>query len=208
MKVPLFSYMAITHLIFDLSEVLIRGLIGIENTLGELLGMQSDNLLHSFGGKDLRALCKNEITEDEYLKRIIAREKWHCSLQELKKIIRDNFHTIIGNMDEIILKLSENYTLILLSDHAQEWVKYIEEYHTFLQHFSYKSYSFQTGNIKDDMQSFLKLLSDLDVDPEVCIFIDDRKENVETAERCGIKGIVFTDRKQLVAELKNFGIIV
>ena len=76
-------HVTITHLIFDLSEVLIRGLVGIDDALGEILGIKSDRLLHKFGGNDLRALCKNDITEDEYLKNIITKEKWNCSLKEL-----------------------------------------------------------------------------------------------------------------------------
>jgi len=72
----------ISHLIFDLSEVLIRGLVGIDDKLCELLGMQCDNLLNKFGGEYLRALCKNEITEEKYLKSIIAKEKWNCSTKD------------------------------------------------------------------------------------------------------------------------------
>jgi len=199
--------MAITHLIFDLSEVLIRGLVGIEDTLGELLGKPSGNLLHKFGGENLRALCKNEINEDEYLKSIIAREKWYCSLPELKKVIRDNFRTIIGNMDEIIAKLSNKYTLILLSDHAREWVEYIEEYHRFLAHFSARMYSFKTGHLKNETHNFEILLADLNISSDSCLFIDDNKENIAVATKYGIKSILFKDQGQLIRELATFGIV-
>ena len=198
----------ITHLIFDLSEVLIRGLVGIDDKLCELLGMQCDNLLNKFGGEHLRALCKNEITEEKYLKSIIAKEKWNCSTKELKKIIRNNFHNIIREMDELVAELSKGYLLILLSDHAREWIEYIEEYHGFLTCFSKRIYSFQTGHLKNDMHNFQKLLIDLNISSDSCLFIDDRKKNIDVAHRCGIKGIVFKDHDQLISELASFGVVL
>jgi len=200
--------MAITHLIFDLSEVIIRGLVGIDDALGELLGIKSDTLLHTFGGGDLEALCKNEIAEDDYLKKIITKEKWHCSLIELKKIIRNNFHVMIGNMNELIEKLSGKYTLVLLSDHAREWIEYIEEYHRFLHNFAVRMYSFETGHLKSETYNFQKLLTDLNISSDSCLFIDDNKENIAVANRCGIKGILFKDQDQLINALRESGVVI
>ncbi|OPX26385.1 MAG: hypothetical protein B1H05_02385 [Candidatus Cloacimonas sp. 4484_140] len=200
--------MTITHIIFDLSEVLIRGLVGIDNEVGKLIGNQSDNLLRKFGGEDLRALCRNEIIEDDYLKKIITKEKWSCSPDELKRVIRNNFHHIIGEMDELVAELSKKYSLILLSDHAKEWINYIEGYHDFLNHFSYRKYSFDTGHLKYEIHNFKILLNDLNIPSSSCLFIDDRKENIETAQQCGIKGILFKDQDQLIKELARYGVFL
>lgn len=200
--------MPITHLIFDLSEVLIRGLVGIDDKLGELLGIKSDNLLIKFGGENLRELCKNEITENDYLRNIITTEKWNCSLKELKQIIRNNFHHVIGEMDELISELSKRYSLILLSDHAKEWINYIEGYHKFLKYFSYRNYSFKTGHLKYEIHNFKILLNDLNIPSDSCLFIDDRKENIETAQHCGITGIVFKDQEQLIKESDRYGVFL
>ena len=35
------------------------------------------------------------------------------------------------------------------------------------------------------------------------MFIDDRKENVEEAIKCGMKGIVFRDYEQCLSDLNN-----
>ena len=201
-------HVTITHLIFDLSEVLISGLVGIDNEVGELIGSQSDNLLKKFGGENLRALCRNEITEDDYLKNIITKEQWSCSPDELKQIIRNNFHNIIEGMDDLIAELSKKYSLILLSDHAQEWINYIEGYHGFMHHFSNKIYSFDTGHLKYEIHNFKILLNDLNISSSSCLFIDDRKENIETAQHCGIKGILFKDQDQLISELIRYGILL
>jgi FMN phosphatase YigB (HAD superfamily) len=39
------------------------------------------------------------------------------------------------------------------------------------------------------------------------VFIDDNKENIASAERLGIKGIVFTDTESLKQDLSSMGII-
>ena len=198
----------ITHLIFDLSEVLIKGLVGIDNEVGKMIGSQSDSLLKKFGGENLRSLCRNEITEVDYLKNIITKEKWNCSPNGLKQVIRNNFHHIIGEMDEFVAELSKRYSLILLSDHAKEWINYIEGYHDFLNHFSYRKYSFDTGHLKYEIHNFKILLNDLNIPSSSCLFIDDREENIETAQHCSIKGILFKNQEQLIKEFARYGVFL
>ena len=111
-------------------------------------------------------------------------------------------------MDETIAQLSDKYTLILLSDHAREWIEYIEEYHRFLTKFSARMYSFETGHLKNVTHNFQKLLTDLNILSGSCLFIDDRKENIAVADQCGIKGILFKDQDQLIGELREFGVVI
>jgi putative hydrolase of the HAD superfamily len=42
--------------------------------------------------------------------------------------------------------------------------------------------------------------------PEECVFIDDREENLEGARRVGIQGIRMTSPEQVIAELRQLGI--
>ncbi len=54
-------------------------------------------------------------------------------------------------------------------------------------------FSFEEHYIKPEKKIYEILLSRYDLNPEECVFIDDRPENVEAAEKLGIKGIVFED---------------
>ena len=45
--------------------------------------------------------------------------------------------------------------------------------------------------IKPDADIYEKIMSEYQLKAEECVFIDDRPENVEAAERVGMKGIVF-----------------
>jgi hypothetical protein len=105
----------ITTLIFDLSEVLIAGLIGIEKPLAEKLQTPEEVVLSAFGGKLLEDLCRGKISEKHYLTKIIELQGWNISIQTLKTLIRENLGRRIPGMVEILQQLKPQYQLILLS---------------------------------------------------------------------------------------------
>ena len=65
----------IPKIIFDLSEVLILGLVGIEKPLSSLVSTPKTEILKCFGGQLLEQVCRGNMTEDAYLQQIIANEK-------------------------------------------------------------------------------------------------------------------------------------
>jgi HAD superfamily hydrolase (TIGR01509 family) len=65
------------------------------------------------------------------------------------------------------------------------------------------------GSRKPQKAPYIYTLKKLGVLPEETIFIDDKKINVEAANRIGIKGIIFDgNMHKLLSELKKFGIQV
>src|SRR5436305_1202527 len=71
---------AIRVIIFDLSEVLIAGLCGVEESLALRFRRPGPEILSAFGGELLIRLCRGEISEDFYLESIIANNAWEISL--------------------------------------------------------------------------------------------------------------------------------
>ncbi len=43
--------------------------------------------------------------------------------------------------------------------------------------------------------------------PQECVFIDDRPENIETAEKLGITGIQFQNQQQAKRRLLELGVV-
>ncbi len=198
----------IKNIIFDLSEVLIAGLVGIEKKLaGDVIIGNGDDLLKAFAGENLESLLKGEINEEEYLDAIIQKENWNVDKDDLKKVIRENFLLKVEGMDEILAELSENYKLYLLSDHANEWVEFIHASHPFLDLFHKKYFSFEIGSIKKEERIFRHLLTENNLNPEECIFIDDSSVNVEVAANLGIKAFQFIDAEKLKNDLRKEGLI-
>ncbi|KQC06940.1 MAG: hypothetical protein APR54_01325 [Candidatus Cloacimonas sp. SDB] len=192
----------IKYLIFDLSEVLIRGLIGVEGKLAEKLQIPEKIILKSFASKDLESLCLGNISETEYLNQIIKSENWPISISELKILIRDNFKIEISQMVDFVKQLKKKYILFLCSDHCREWIEYIEEYHSFLELFSRKYYSFENKSLKSDHQTFLNIVKENKLQPEEVVFIDDNVLNTKTAEKVNIRSVIFHNYEQLRKELK------
>ena len=64
--------------------------------------------------------------------------------------------------------------------------------------------SFEVFQLKPDPEIYETLLKKYALDPAECVFIDDRAENIETARKLGMKGIVFTDYETGRKELEGY----
>ena len=193
----------IRTIIFDLGEVLIGGLYGIERPLAERLAIAEEKVLQAFAGQHLKDFCCGRITEDEYLEGITERQGWSLPLGELKDAIRVNLRRRIPGMDAILSGLSSRYQLVVHSDHAREWVSYVRAVHPFLERFERGFFSFDLGHTKDEPQAFRKVLAALDRRPRECLFIDDQERNVRAAKSVGLATIRFVDPAQLVCALEK-----
>jgi HAD superfamily hydrolase (TIGR01509 family) len=190
-------------IVFDLSEVLIRGLLGVENGLAQELNVPASTVLPALAGPDLRALFEGKLSEHEYLDRCIRAQGWPITRERVKQVIRENFQHEVEGMPALVACLAaRRFRLALLSDHAREWVEHIHAVHPFLRVFPQRLYSFDLGDVKQDLQTFQAALESLSVAASRCLFVDDNPANVETARAVGIQGIVFSDAGQLRAALE------
>jgi HAD superfamily hydrolase (TIGR01509 family) len=193
-------------LIFDLSEVLIAGLLGIENPIAARLQLDPKNILRAFAGQPLQDICCGRLSENEYLTEIIQRQQWDLPLDLLKHIIRDNFHQCVPGMVDLITQMAEQSELILLSDHAIEWIEYIHTIHPFLGLFKKQFFSFELKQTKQEPSTFQKVLRMLGREPEECLFVDDSAKNVSVAASIGLPGIQFTTVDALKREFAMRGV--
>lgn len=189
------------QIIFDLSEVLIYGLVGVEKKLAAILCVPEDAILSCLGGDGLQKICQGEISEEEYLQQILAAQKWEVSAEILKRHIRDNFHLEVPGTRAILEHLAKKHAVFLLSDHSREWINYIKSIHPFLENFKQTFFSYELGSTKKDSRTFEVVLERLACPANECWLIDDSAENITTAISAGINGIQFKDAKQLREEL-------
>jgi putative hydrolase of the HAD superfamily len=194
-------------LIFDLSEVLIRGFLGVEQTLAPLLHVSEGQLVKAFGGEMLIALCKGEITENEYWTTVLNTYQWDLPLDDVKRYIRENFQQTVPGMVDLVKELSQSYQLVILSDNAREWIDYILDYHRFLDIFSIKMFSYEIGFVKSEPETFKKALSVINTPPEQCLFVDDNQHNIATAKSMGLYGLHFTHTAAFIEKLKQRNIL-
>ena len=195
-------------IIFDLSEVLIAGLIGIERTLAERFGMDPEAVLQAFGGAHLDRLLHGRSSEDEYLEQVLSVHGWDAEAEELKELIRRNFRRRVEGMDEIVSGLAERYELVLLSDHGTEWVNFIRSIHPFLDQFSRQFFSCELGCTKRSPEAFEAVVRELGGAPQEFLFIDDNAGNVDVARGVGMDAIRFAGAESLLEEFARRGIEV
>ncbi len=199
----------IQFVIFDLSEVLIHGVVRFEESIAREIGVTPQTSAAAFGGPHLRALLEGSISEDRYLAEVIAKNAWAIAPDRLKALIRQNFNATLPGTLEIARQLSRSYQLALLSDHAREWAAYITATHKFLDGlFVRKLFSYEIGSTKREPRTFHILLDMLSAAPDQCLFIDDNPRNVDVASSVGIDSIRFLDAEQLRGELAERGIVV
>ena len=71
----------------------------------------------------------------------------------------------------------------------------------FVSHMDGGIWSCDVHEIKPDANIYKILFEKYGLIPEECIFIDDHKENIDIGKKFGMKGIVFRDHDQLMADL-------
>lgn len=194
----------IKAVIFDVGEVLLRGMMGFELVLNEKYGLKL--ALNHFDIEELEKFFHGKITEIEYWEAILAKYDWGLTIDQLKKEMRNNFREVEGTR-EIVKKLKRSgYKLGLLSVHAKEWVEYLQEQYGYHELFDSISYSFEAVVSKPDKKAYETILNKLQVKPKECLFIDDNPKNTEAAKLLGINTILFQDHVQLQEDLKSMGI--
>lgn len=194
-------------IIFDLSEVLIAGILGIEQALAARLNCDVAAVLGHFGGEHLDDLCRGKLVESEYLAKVLARSGWHLKADDLAAMLRTNFTRKVEGTEALVHRLTSDYELVLLSDHSREWIAAIDTLHALLTLFHRRIYSFEIGLLKRDPDVWTKVLTLLQREARECLFIDDSAINVACAQKQGLAAIRFVSASDLEQQLVARGIL-
>lgn len=153
-------------------------------------------------------LSKGLIKPEEYFELLIKVSGKKYQVKEFTRIY-NGLYKKYTRIDERVLslieKLSNKFITVCLSDTNSLHYEIHLERDT-LRHFMHKFFSFSLGSLKRE-NSFLKVLKEIKLKPEDCLFIDDNEENVKVAESVGIKVIKFVSYEDLVEKLKEFKVI-
>lgn len=106
----------------------------------------------------------------------------------------------------LIKKLRKNYKTALLSNTGRIHKEYLSKKYKFHNLFHVEIFSFKVKARKPNKEIYLLALKKLKVKPNEAVFIDDRIECVEGAEKVGIHGIHFKNNKQFLREIRKLGV--
>ncbi len=189
----------IKNVIFDLSEVLIPGLIGIENNLESKTGSPKEVITKALGshvhykiGNVLDELFKGNISYEVYRNNFLV----EAGLQEEYGDLFDHeclkmFEIPYDYTEKMIIRVATTCKIFLLSDHCETWASHILRKHGFFSHFEDILWSYEIGATKKEMKPFMTILNKNDLTPSSCLFIDDNRKNIEIAKSIGMKTLHF-----------------
>lgn len=200
----------IKNIIFDMSEVIISGYFGVEETLEKDYSIPADEFIKRKQTDTLNFFLdtmRGKHSEDEYCSYLLEGTNWNISIDELKKVFRKNLNIPVPGVMQIIKELKNKYKLILLSDYVKEWKEWLFKRNSELSIFDYMYFSYEHKKLKSDEGTFQFIIDTLNLKPEETIFIDDLEQNVISAQKSGINGIVFKDANQLRDELHKLNVL-
>ena len=201
----------IKNLIFDMGNVLMR--YDPEVPLREYVSSeQARNLIRKelFQGPEWVERDRGTISIEEMYESVAKRipEQYH---EELKKCVY-GWDICMEPLEESA-KLCEDarrwgYSTYVLSNAADEFYRYFPKFSS-LEDFDGVMVSSDVHLIKPDVRIYECLLETYQLNPEECLFLDDREDNVEGARKASMQARVFTeDYEKLRAFLKeNAGVV-
>lgn len=98
------------------------------------------------------------------------------------------------------------YGVYILSNYAKHTYECSREALSFEEEADGAVFSFQEKVTKPQPEIYRILLERYGLEPDSCVFLDDREDNVRMAENLGIHGICFTAYEAAVRRLKEFGV--
>lgn len=108
--------------------------------------------------------------------------------------------TTIPWIDEL---KARGFKVYYLSNYSKPMRERTQNKLEFTRHMDGGVFSCDVKMIKPDKSIYKALLDKYSLVPEECIFIDDMMVNVEAAQACGIYGIQFITRKQVIEDMEK-----
>ena len=191
----------------DLSEVLLNGIIGVENFIDQHYGMavakqfieRKNETKESF-----EELLRGCITENHFWDLFFSSGDWPLGVPEIKTIVSLNLAKEIPGTYDVYCNITRYPKSIksdhsvrsringrpefwLVSDHIAEREQELEHLHPeIFELFSRCIWSFDEVAIKKDPGFFHRLIKHNGLDPDEIIFIDDSMDNITAAAKAGI----------------------
>lgn len=196
-------------IVFDLGNVLIpfdykiavKRFDEVEETLGtRFLEFYKNNYpLH-------RSHERGDITSDAFINRVLTSLNSSLDKETFCKIFGDIF-TFNENVIALLPELKKKYTLVLLSNTNYIHTEYGWKDFPFVKYFDKLILSHEVKAVKPETAIYKAVESFTKKPSEEHIFIDDIAEYGEAAKKLGWDAIQFKNYDQLLAELKERGIL-
>lgn len=114
-------------------------------------------------------------------------------LARVEKEYLDTLELADGVLD-FLEKAKKTYKLALLSNDSSEWSRYLRDKFGLEKYFETVCVSGDLKMAKPDPRMFLLAAERLGVQPADCVYVDDRRSNLNAAESLGMRPILMNSR--------------
>jgi len=197
----------IKWIIFDIFGVIIHPTM--KNPAGYEVGSRffsQAQMEGFFFEKNYKNYMLGLISHEQLIGDYINKKKLDISIEEFDEVINKDITPMEG-MELLFQKLEPRYSLALATNEGKMLTKYYVENSGVMQYISKVIPSYLLRELKPYPDFYKKMLKKLEAQPQECIFIDDKKENVNTAKMMGMEGIEFKSAAQLEQDLIKLGVM-
>lgn len=142
-----------------------------------------------------------QIGEEELLRDFFA-DRRAFDHEGLKACMREAYAWLPGMRELVAGLAAAGHRLHALSNYGP-WYSWIEEELGVSEFVAWSFVSCDTGVRKPDREAYLGAAAGLGLGAEDCVFVDDRHENVDAAQRAGMEGVTFRSAQRLAIELSR-----
>ncbi len=136
--------------------------------------------------EDLKSMANEYIDECNYFM-----DHWFESVNPIESSM-----TLIDEYDGVC-------PMYILSNIPSDCYEYLKAQYSFMRKMSGGIYSYQEKLLKPDPKIYQTLLEKYDIMASDCVFIDDKLENIRSAESLGFRTIHCTDPSQIKEKLNE-----
>lgn len=194
----------IDTIVFDLGRVLIHWdpySYMVEHFGEELAKVLTEKV---FSIPEWNLMDKGDISEAQFWKMVEERYSEYAEqIHHMKNAVLSLLKPIEENTRLLPILKKVGYRLLVLSNFSYKAFEYVYNTFEFFRHFDGMVISSHVKKIKPNEDIFYELMERYGVIPMYSVFIDDRKDNIETASKLGFNVIHLADYRTLKEDLEK-----
>ncbi len=148
---------------------------------------------------------RGEMSPEEFYRQVIQKLKARIDYDRFYSIYNDVF-SLNPPILQLMIRLKKNYKIVLLSNTDVMRFDFIKKKFPEIMIFDEYVLSYRVGFIKPQTHIYKEDMKHDGAEAKECVFIDDREENIEEAERLGIRAILMEPQTDLETVLQEMGL--
>jgi putative hydrolase of the HAD superfamily len=148
------------------------------------------------------------LSSQEHYRKVCRRLQMEVSIEKFRELWGSMFLPEPLLSESFLQDLKKRYRLMLLSNTNEIHFDFVIQNYPILRMIEERLLSFQAGCMKPQARIFELAIKKAGVAPENIFFTDDRPENIEAAQRSGIRALLFQSETQLKRDMASRGMTV